>query len=193
MKTNKPTKQEAHTKNWQDQYTKNLNKLNDKPLPEKVEWHTPTIVDKQNGSKTYRYKTLVIVEKNQGLDMERHPISHNELLTILDHYDLTNSIKRLIIHNYPLRNMQGYTKQSVTDPTIKEEVTLWIPSQQLIQHEGHTKRYLALWVFLHELSHALGNAGQSKDYPLKKVEDEADDFATREIKKWKKILPRLED
>ena len=80
-----------------------------------------------------------------------------------------------------LRCAQGVTKQK--NPEDKESITLWHPSKEMIQQEGKTNRQLALFVYLHEISHALGNVTSEK---------EADRFGWQEYKKWTKIMPRAD-
>jgi len=185
-----PTNINQTMKNLQKKYKQQLSRIRHKHKPKKIKWHTTQLINKENGSRTYKYNELTIVDNYTGLDQDLYPLSHNEIITILEYYGLINKLQHLTINHYPLHNTQGQTIHELTQhtkqPTLQKEMKLWTPSQLAIKMTGKTKRQLALFVLLHEISHALGNAGEEPN-----IEKEADRFAEQEYPDWTKIMPRM--
>jgi len=150
--------------------------------PTKKDAKTYNITGSFNGlNVVYTYKNCRITNKFNSRNPETFKITINEILSVLEFYDVLKDLNSVTIQNYQQPNVQGFVQAEKIKGEIKyTDLTLKIPKLEFIKKRlgGKNMFECSLLVFLHEVGHLVG------------IEDEdgADKFAKTEFPKWKKIL-----
>ena len=150
-----------------------------KPNKKRIKSFKLELFRQSETKKMYKCNSCTL-EENFGTLKEYYPLTNNEILSILDYYDVFSHLDIVILH-YKLENIQEFVSQEVKDRKL---LTLKIPSKLAIELRMHGLRENALFTLLHECSHLLGNV---KD-PTVTCEKEADRFGMQEFKKWKHAI-----
>lgn len=132
------------------------------------------------------------LEENFGTLSEYYPLTNNEILSILEYYDVFHNLDVVILH-YKQQNIQAFVSQEVKG---RANLTLKIPSKLAQEQMMPGLRSNALLTLLHECSHLLGNmkdpkpgSGESGASSTRSLcEREADRFGMQEFKKWKHVI-----
>lgn len=145
-----------------------------------------------NGETIYRYGNLIIDEKS-SMNNEFYSLSTKEVMNVCDYYGVLSKLKKIVIHNYQLKNLNGF--DDVSDPK-GDSLNLFKPIELKDRQnigvwkwrENFPERWQALFTLLHELGHILGYKTQNIMLRAE-MENRADQFAKNEIDKfWGKLI-----